>query len=61
MQKKCGCGREYNEFTWQTLHYVGTYHEPDPNEPDLELRNCQCKSTIAVPLPMGLKHAKHVP
>ena len=58
MHKKCGCGREYNEFTWLTLEYVGTYHEPEEGEPDLELRNCICKSTLAKPLPLELKVKK---
>lgn len=47
--KVCGCGAVYDATSWRALPYVGVQRLDD--EPDLELRNCVCGSTIAVPVP----------
>lgn len=44
--KECGCGRQYSRETWDQLHLVGRM--PDGEGGELELRDCVCKSTIAV-------------
>lgn len=44
--KKCGCGREHTKEDWKQLPLVGVMQEDF-----LELRNCPCGSTIALPLP----------
>lgn len=46
--KRCGCGRLYTAEAWQALPYVGVQRLDD--EPDLELRNCACGSTLAIPV-----------
>jgi hypothetical protein len=49
--KRCGCGRVYTSRTWAKLPYVGVIDVPeDATGPHLitELRNCPCKSTIAI-------------
>jgi hypothetical protein len=43
--KQCGCGREHSAEAWETLHLVG---EQTTDVETLEMRNCQCGSTIAV-------------
>lgn len=49
--KRCGCGRQYTDAEWKKLQKVGEQHtaadEFGPEEL-LELRNCPCKSTLAV-------------
>jgi hypothetical protein len=49
--KRCGCGRVYTAATWKKLPYVGVIDVPeDATGPHLitELRNCPCRSTIAI-------------
>lgn len=49
--KRCNCcGREYSRDEWLSLPWVGL--QP-PDAPELELRNCGCRSTIAVELVDG--------
>jgi hypothetical protein len=43
--KRCGCGNGYNLAAWMALPLVG--HQKDDVE-DLELKDCQCGSTLAV-------------
>jgi hypothetical protein len=43
--KRCPCGALYSLPDWQDLELVG--HYPD-ERPPLELRNCECGSTIAL-------------
>jgi hypothetical protein len=38
------CGRAHDAEKWQALHLVGIQE----SEPDLELRNCLCGSTLAL-------------
>lgn len=47
--KVCGaCGTAYRDAAeWRALSFVGM--QPDPGNPDLELRLCTCGSTIAMP------------
>jgi len=47
MNKQCGCGRQYDSGEWKLLPYVG---EIDDEVERLELRNCSCKSTLAIVL-----------
>jgi hypothetical protein len=49
--KKCACGFEYTEEQWETLRYVGVQKSGLDGIPDLELRTCRCKSTIAIVVP----------
>jgi len=45
--KRCNCcGQQYTETTWRGLHYVGLWELDQP----LELRNCTCGSTLALPV-----------
>jgi len=45
--KTCpACGREYTRSGWEDLPLVGT--QQFPGDPALELRNCYCRSTIAM-------------
>ena len=49
--KRCGCGREYSQPTWKDLPLCGVWPgviEGRRFGPDLELRNCSCRSTISV-------------
>ncbi len=48
--KTCHCGKSYDARTWRHLSYVGTISYA---EDDLELRNCTCHSTLAVPIEMS--------
>lgn len=52
--KRCKCGRKYTVAQWKKLQLVGTQGD----EPGyiLELRNCVCKSTLAV----GMKNEKEL-
>lgn len=45
--KTCACGRVHDASAWQALPFVGVMFADDP-ELALELRNCPCKSTIAI-------------
>ncbi len=47
--KRCKCGRTYDRTEWQRLRLVGTQDDGDGGL--LELRNCECRSTISVELP----------
>lgn len=44
--KQCGCGRLHSERDWKRLRYVGEMG--DEQYGVLELRNCQCQSTLAI-------------
>ncbi len=52
--KVCGCGKRYTRAQWLKLKYVGvmktTDHEPGhaPRYYETELRDCPCKSTLAI-------------
>lgn len=43
---QCGCGRKYSTEEWNRLEYVGLQDDQDGGW--LELRNCQCRSTLAI-------------
>lgn len=43
---QCQCGAVHTEAEWFRLSYVGVMDDGDGGE--LELRNCQCHSTIAI-------------
>ncbi len=45
--KVCGCGRSYDADAWAALPLVARVL--DTVEP-FEMRNCECNSTLAVPL-----------
>ena len=47
----CACGLTYNHLAWERLTLVGGMDAHDPIFPRkiLELRNCNCGSTISVP------------
>lgn len=48
---RCSCGATYTAQQWQSLELVGHQAAPaSETEPALyiELRNCSCRSTIAV-------------
>ena len=44
--KRCGCGRAWTEVEWSTLRSLGVLEAGGER---LELRQCACRSTIAVP------------
>lgn len=44
--KRCACGRVYARSEWGRLRLVG--HQDDGEGGLLELRDCTCKSTLAV-------------
>lgn len=47
--KQCRCGRIYSGDGWGRLERVGLQEMPrDGGPPFYELRNCQCKSTLAI-------------
>jgi hypothetical protein len=48
--KQCACGRVYTLYTWFKLRYVGRYEDPVSigGVGWLEMRNCDCGSTIVV-------------
>jgi hypothetical protein len=46
--KPCGCGRTHTAAQWAALEMVGT--QPDYAGGALELRNCECGSTLSVPV-----------
>jgi hypothetical protein len=43
---RCGCGATYTEEQWGRLPFCGVTKLDEP--PHLELRDCVCRSTIAV-------------
>jgi hypothetical protein len=43
------CGKDYTKDTWKKLHYVGVQQALNSKD-NVELRNCPCGSTLAVPL-----------
>lgn len=42
--KRCRCGRSYDQQGWEALPFVGIDYEFE-----LEFRNCDCGSTLAIP------------
>lgn len=48
---KCACGRVYTAVTWQDLHKIGNMEMPWGEI--LELRNCDCNSTLTITLDPG--------
>lgn len=46
--KPCGCGRTHTAAQWAALEMVGT--QPDYAGGALEFRNCECGSTLSVPV-----------
>ena len=46
MTKTCPCGQRHDRNDWERLRLVGTMDDGDGGT--LELRNCQCGSTISV-------------
>lgn len=44
--KVCGCGRSYTASSWRLLRYRGVQEVDETLS--LELRDCACRSTIAV-------------
>jgi len=49
VMKVCpSCSREFTRSGWEELKLVGIQPPLAPGEPTLELRNCYCRSTIAV-------------
>ena len=53
--KQCACGRCYSRDEWRTLPLVG--HQRYELGLRLELRNCACKSTIAIAYPGAVRIA----
>jgi len=45
--KACRCGEAWAREAWAKLILVG--HTEAPDEGEIELRNCTCGSTLAVP------------
>lgn len=43
--KRCGCGAQHDRKSWEQLPLVG---EADYDGERLQLRNCQCHSTLAI-------------
>lgn len=57
--KACSCGRVYSPAEWLKLPLVGIQtFEGDDAPPALELRNCICKSTMAVEVPSKPREVK---
>lgn len=49
--KTCrACRRTWTPESWRALKYVGIQRIDLEGEPDLELRNCTCGSTLAIEL-----------
>lgn len=51
--KQCGCGRRYDRQQWEGLFFRHFWPGTDDQTgrrfgPDLESRDCHCKSTISV-------------
>ncbi len=51
--KRCSCGRQYTRGTWRMLQFKGVQDIGDGTR--LEMRNCLCRSTIAIDLPPTLQ------
>jgi len=49
--KTCRCGRTYTQSEWEQLPSIGI-QKLSPGE-GLELRNCQCRSTLSMPVQFG--------
>lgn len=47
LHKVCSCGTVYDRAGWEALPYVGVMRFDD-GEPGLEMRNCACRSTLAI-------------
>jgi hypothetical protein len=55
MEKKCNkCGKVHNELSWKNLKHIGNQEGFD-DIPSMELRNCPCGSTLAIPVNENLK------
>ena len=54
-QKPCACGLAYTNAEWERLELVG--FQDDGEGGALELRNCRCRSTMAIEHP-GLSAAR---
>lgn len=48
--KRCSCGLTYDRAGWEALQHVGI-HTDGVTPERLDLRNCSCRSTVAVELP----------
>ncbi len=46
--KRCACGRAFTREGWGGLEVVGIYVDESDAGNNLEMRNCTCRSTIAV-------------
>ena len=44
--KTCACGRRYDSDGWERLQRLGTMDDGEGGT--LEIRNCECRSTISV-------------
>lgn len=47
----CGCGRSFTAQDWLDLYIVGV-QESGTDYSMLDLRNCPCRSTIAIEVPL---------
>lgn len=45
--KSCRCGRRWTALEWRGLPFVGVMDFGEEDEPRLELRNCDCGSTLS--------------
>lgn len=45
--KTCRCGATHDEAAWSALPLVGMQDAGEPGL-DYELRNCRCRSTLAI-------------
>lgn len=51
--KRCTCcGRLLAPLEWYALPFVGLWSAEETGDVALELRNCRCGSTLAVPAPV---------
>jgi two-component system, cell cycle response regulator DivK len=50
MVKECSCGEVYSLDTWLALPLCGRMSVAGPTTTTMELRNCRCGSTLALPL-----------
>lgn len=55
--KTCSCGRRYSAPEWLALPAVGNqfYDDETGRWHRLELRNCSCKSTMAIEWPLPVE------
>ena len=49
--KTCGCGRTHDAAGWAALPLVGHMDLDADGDARVELRNCVCRSTLAIDLP----------